>query len=116
MLLDPERFLGWDISTYLIMIAIAVIAFIVGFRQKKRKWTNLCVILMFAVLTVLCEVILSLSLGGTGLFFLEWLAYFGELLFVLPVFAGYLLGALTRFITAKSQLCHSTEPNNEVLK
>lgn len=101
MLLNPERITGWDLSTYVIMVIVAIAAFAIGYAGKKHKNTNLCVIFISLLLVILCEITLSFQLGGTDLFFLEWLAYFGELLVFLPAFVGYLLGALVKFIVAR---------------
>lgn len=101
MLLNPERLTGWDISTYVIVAIVAIVALAAGYIRKKHKNTNLCVILSSLLLVVLCEITLSFQLGGTDLFFMEWLAYFGELLVFLPVFMGYLLGVLVKFVRTK---------------
>ncbi len=104
MLLNPERITGWDPSVYLIMMLVAIVAFAAGYICKKHKYTNLCIVLISLFLVILCEIVLTFQLGGTDLFFLEWLAYFGELLIFLPLFIGCLLAFLIKLIVAKRKL------------
>ena len=102
MLLDPERIFGWGIFTYILMAAVAILAFVLVYRTKHER-AALRVLAVLLVLIVLSEIVLSLSLGGTGLFFLEWIAYFGELLLFLPGFVGCLAGVLAKRIIFKKQ-------------
>lgn len=104
MPLNPERLTGWGVSTYVIMAVIAIAAFAVSYLCRKRRHTDLWVILIALLLVILCEVALLFPLGGTDLFFLEWAAYFGELLLFLPAFWGYLLGFLVKTFFTKEKL------------
>ena len=98
MLLNFERITGWDLSTYVIMAIVAITAFAVGYIRKKHKRTDLYVIFISLLLVILSEIILLFLPGGSDLFFLEWIAYFGELLLFLPVAFGYLLAFLIKTI------------------
>lgn len=109
MLLDPERIFGWDAFTYILMAAVAVLAFVLVFRTKRERAARRALAVLL-VLIVLSEIALSLSLGGTGLFFLEWIAYFGELLLFLPGFVGCLMGVLIRFFTARKERAANEKP------
>lgn len=113
MLLNPERISGWDTSTYVIIALVVIAAFAAGYINKKHKHTNLCVILLSLLLVILCKVALSFQLGGTDLFFLEWMAYFGELLLFLPVFVGYLLGFLIKLVTLSHKHTNQKETQTQ---
>ena len=102
MLLDPERFFGWDAFTYVIVAVIAILAFTLAFCSKRERTTRRSLVVLL-VLVVLSEIVLSLALGGTDLFFLEWAAYFGELLLFLPGFFGCLAGILVRLIVVRKK-------------
>ena len=100
MLFRPEQIFGWGTTSYIIMAVVAVLAFVLTYFIKHRRVSH-CILAVLLGLIVLSEITLSLTLGGTGLFFLEWIAFFGELLMFLPGFVGSLAGVLTRLIVTR---------------